>query len=214
MKTLVGLFDSYEDATRAVEVLQEQGVDKHAIGIVAREDLLRKQFSGRQHAVVEDAGAGALSGATVGGILGALVGLGTLAIPGIGTVLAVGTLAAAIGTATAGVGVGAAAGGLIGALVGAGVPKEDVLFYTEGMRRGGVLVTVQVNDDRVLETLNTLRQARMVDMDQRRGEWQRDGWNERKLGEPIAPSDTGARPVQADREAPTPSTEPEQSAKS
>ena len=168
MKTLVGLFDSYADAIRAIEMLQNQGFDTRKIGVVAREQLLRDHLAGRRSPVAEDASAGAISGATLGGLLGALVGMGTLAIPGVGAVLAVGTLAATLGTAAAGAGVGAATGGLIGALVGAGVPNEDVLFYAEGMRRGGVLVTLHTEDDRVLEALNTLRQARMVDVEQRR----------------------------------------------
>ena len=170
---------------RAVEMLQEQGFDKRAIGVIGHEEVLRRQLAGRQHAMAEDASAGAISGATVGGILDALAGLGTLAIPGIGTVLAVGTLAAALGGAAAGAVVGAVTGALIGALVGAGVPKEDVQFYAEGMRRGGVLVTLQIENERTLEALKTLRKARMVDVEQRRDEWRREGWDERAVGEPI-----------------------------
>jgi anti-sigma factor RsiW len=65
-----------------------------------------------------------------------------LAIPGIGPAIAAGPLAAAI----VGASVGAAAGGLIGALTSIGVPEEDARRYSEGIRRGGMLVAVHTND--------------------------------------------------------------------
>ena len=83
-------------------------------------------------------------------IAGLLVGIGALAVPGIGPVLAFGPLAAAIGATAAGAGLGAAAGGIIGALVGLGIPEEDANFYAEGVKRGGVLVTVRADDARAV----------------------------------------------------------------
>jgi len=191
MKSIVGLFDSYQDADRAVGMLIDRGFDRKQISVLAREQILREHLAGRSSAVAEDAGAGVISGATVGGILGALVGMGTLIIPGVGAVLAVGTLAAAIGSAAAGAGVGAITGGLIGALVGMGFSQEDVHFYTEGMRRGGVLVTLRTSEDHVLEALDIMRQANMVDVETRRDEWRREGWKE---GAPIADAAPATEP--------------------
>src|SRR5208337_657093 len=63
-------------------------------------------------------------------------------------VVAAGWLVATAAGAATGAVVGAAAGGLVGSLTGAGVPERDAQFYAEGVRRGGTLVTVRVDDAR------------------------------------------------------------------
>jgi hypothetical protein len=85
---------------------------------------------------------GAGIGAGLGGATGLLTGLGLLAIPGVGPVVAAGWLVAtAIGAAA-----GAATGGLVGALTHAGMRKEDADIHSEGVRRGGTLVSAKVED--------------------------------------------------------------------
>jgi hypothetical protein len=64
-----------------------------------------------------------------------------IAIPGIGPVVAA-WLASTVAVAAAGGG----AGGLIGALTKAGVSGEDAHVYSEGVRRGGTLLTVRTPD--------------------------------------------------------------------
>ncbi|MFL5801734.1 MAG: general stress protein [Roseiflexaceae bacterium] len=182
MKTVVGLFENYTDADRAVSELNAHGFSRNEISVAARDTALRDRVvgeTGRERAVGESAGAGAVGGAVVGGLGGLLVGLGALAIPGIGPVIAAGTLATALGTTAAGAGIGAAAGGLIGALVGMGIPEQDANFYAEGVKRGGVLVTVQASDDRAAEALNIMRSARAVDVDTQRRSWNESGWSGR-----------------------------------
>lgn len=178
MKTVVGLFEYYQDAERAVDQLSSRGFGKTEISVAARDRVLRERVvGGKDQAVAESAGAGAVGGTAVGGIAGLLVGIGALAIPGIGPVIAAGTLGTALATTAVGAGIGAAAGGLIGALVGLGIPEEDAQFYAEGVKRGGVLVTVQTTDDRASEALNILRQANAVDVDTQRTLWTKSGWS-------------------------------------
>jgi len=178
MKTVVGLFEYYQDAERAVNDLTAYGFGRNEISVAAGITALRERDVGdKGAAVAESAGAGAVGGAAVGGIAGLLVGIGALAIPGIGPIVAAGTLATALGTTAAGAGIGAAAGGLIGALVGLGIPEEDAQFYAEGVKRGGVLVTVQTSDDRANDALNIMRRANAVDVDTKRNEWHKAGWN-------------------------------------
>ena len=189
MKTVVGLFENYMDAERAVNDLSARGFGRNEISVAARDNVLRDRVvGGKEEAVAESAGAGAVGGAAVGGLAGLLVGLGALAIPGIGPVVAAGTLATALGSTAAGAGIGAAAGGLIGALVGLGIPEEDAHFYAEGVKRGGVLVTVQTSDDRAQEALNILRQSNAVDVDTQRNAWRQSGWN--RFDETTTPDDT------------------------
>jgi uncharacterized membrane protein len=182
MKTVVGLFENYMDADRAVSELNARGFSRNEVSVAARDSAVRDRIAGttgQERAVAESAGAGAIGGATIGGLGGLLVGLGALAIPGIGPVVAAGTLATVLGTTAAGAGIGAAAGGIIGALVGMGIPEEDATFYAEGVKRGGVLVTVQTSDDRASEALGIMRNANAVDVDTQRSTWRQSGWSGR-----------------------------------
>src|SRR5262245_2568107 len=182
MKTVVGLFENYMDADRAVNELNTRGFTRNEISVAARDSAIRNRMmgeTGAERAVAESAGAGAIGGATLGGLTGLLVGIGALAIPGVGPIVAAGTLATVLGSTAVGAGVGAAAGGLIGALVGMGIPEEDATFYAEGVKRGGVLVTVQTSDDRASEALSIMRRANAVDIDTQRRSWAEGGWNGR-----------------------------------
>ena len=148
----------------------------------------------------EGAGAGAVGGTVLGGALGLLVGAGLLTIPGIGPVLAAGPIAAAIGTTAAtvgagalGAGIGAATGGLLGGLIGAGVPDEDARFYTEGVRRGGTLVSVATDDSMAATARDIMSRHGAVDIEQRTNEWRSSGWTGYDADtEPMTSSTTGA----------------------
>jgi hypothetical protein len=76
-----------------------------------------------------------------------------------------------------GAGLGAAAGGLIGALVGMGIPEEHAHVYAEGLKRGGVLVSVKTADEQQANrAVQVLRQYNAVDIDKRREEYRASGW--------------------------------------
>jgi hypothetical protein len=177
--TISRLYDSYDDARRAVTALEAAGVPHSDISIVANNS---DNWYGRTGKVdrdrdgtddrAEGAGAGAGIGAGLGGTAGLLAGLGILAIPGLGPVVAAGWLAAT----AAGAAAGAATGGIIGALTQAGVSDEDANTYAEGVRRGGTLVTARVPDgDRA--RLETILSQSSVDIGTRRGAWQKAGWS-------------------------------------
>lgn len=61
--------------------------------------------------------AGVIFGAIVGGVLGLLLGMGALALPGLGPVIAAGSLATLLGTASIAVIAGALLAGAIGLLL-------------------------------------------------------------------------------------------------
>jgi uncharacterized membrane protein len=180
--TVVGLFRSYDQAQQAVAGLVNMGVRAEDISVVASDaEGKYTRTTGDEHTPGEAAGTGAASGGVLGGVLGALVGIGALALPGIGPVLAVGPLAAALGSAGAGALIGAAtgaiSGGLIGALVEAGVPDEHAHVYAEGVRRGGTLVTVHAVDTMSDNVAQHLRTHGAVDVDDRGTAWRQSGWD-------------------------------------
>jgi uncharacterized protein (TIGR02271 family) len=56
------------------------------------------------------------------------------------------------------------------------LPEEDRYSYAEGLRRGGYLLSVRVNEDRYNQALEILDQDHTVDMNQRETAWRSEGW--------------------------------------
>ncbi len=186
MRTVVALFDRFEDAQMAVQALRDAGFNRTNINLIARDATgeygrFLKTTPGATDqgtavdegtAVGEGTAAGAGIGAVLGGLGGFLLGLGALAIPGIGPVIAAGPIVAGL----AGAGVGAVTGGLIGALVGLGIPEEHANYYAEGIRRGGTLVTISAPDERADEARDILNNFNPVDIETRAKAWQNNNW--------------------------------------
>lgn len=180
-KTIVGSFDSFEEAQEVFRDLQQSGFSRDDISIIGNNASGKVKSTAGDlpadaPATLSDTGSGAATGAAAGGVLGGaaglVVGLMGLAIPGIGPIVAAGPLAAAL----AGAGVGAVAGGLIGGLTGAGVSEDDANYYAEAVRRGGALVTVRADDARADEAARIMRSHGAVDIERRVGQWRQEGW--------------------------------------
>jgi hypothetical protein len=182
MRTVTGLFDTYDHAASAVRSLKDAGIPSEDISIVANNS------SGEIHDH-EKGGGGAATGAglgvATGGGIGLLAGLGALAIPGIGPVVAGGWLL----TTMVGAALGLASGSIVGALLKAGVSEEDAHVYAEGVRRGGTLVTARVDDTRAGAASAILRNAQGVDIAARREAYAAEGWSrfDEKQTEPYTP---------------------------
>jgi hypothetical protein len=138
--TIVGLFHDAGQAELAIRGLKDQGFTDDDIGVLMQDRQKQQQLADTTGTKVSEAATtGAIGGGVAGGVIGLLAGVGALAIPGIGPIIAGGALASTL----AGAGIGAAAGGLIGALVGMGIPEEDAKYFEQGLRSGGILVTVR-----------------------------------------------------------------------
>ena len=201
-ETITRLFDNYADAEAAVTELERMGVPHRDISLIANNadnahdhrvgGADKPDTAGEEAA--EDAGKGAGFGGLVGASGGLLAGLGLMAIPGLGPVVAAGWLASTAVGALTGAAIGAAGGGLVGALTHAGVTKEDAHVYTEGVRRGGTLVSAKVDDEKAAEARRTLDGFRGVEAAGRGEAYRQEGWSQ---------YDESARPYspdEADRE--------------
>ena len=180
-KTVVGLFDDFQDAQSVVRDLTNAGFLRESISIAANQNATGytgdgTDFNADASPAANAAGKDATVGAGVGGVVGLLVGLGLLTVPGIGPVLAAGPIIAAIGTTAAGAGIGAAAGGLIGGLTHLGVPKDHAEYYAEGVRRGGTLVTVDASDDKAQQAVDIMNGNNAVDIDTRGASYRSTGY--------------------------------------
>lgn len=190
-RTITRLFDSHTEALSAIEALERAGIDHDRISLISSN--ADGWHEGHRHAdgrkagpgdlnrdgeddIAEGASKGAATGTLIGGGAGLLAGLGMLAIPGLGPVVAAGWLAATAVGATIGAVAGSATGGLLGALKEAGHSEEEANVYSEGVRRGGTLVSVRAEDDEAGRIESLLDGARGVDAGSRGEAYRSEGW--------------------------------------
>ncbi|MGZ9114135.1 MAG: hypothetical protein ACXW3K_05880 [Brevundimonas sp.] len=191
-RTVTRLFDTHTEALAAANRLQEAGVSEDAISIVSNnaDDWHGKHMANNdrgplgdhngdgENDVADGAGKGATTGGLLGGGAGLLAGLGMLAIPGLGPVVAAGWLASTAVGAVVGAAAGGATGGLLGALKEAGHTDEEAHVYSEGVRRGGTLVSVRAEDSDGERIEHLLSTGRGVDATTRGQAYRETGWTE------------------------------------
>jgi hypothetical protein len=152
---LTASFNDVESAERAYNKLRERGYRDDEISVIMSEDSMKKHFGDKDkrskdkdksefgNKAAEGAGVGGGIGSVVGAAAGIIIALGTsVVVPGLGVVIA-GPLAAGL----AGAGAGGLAGGIVGALVGAGIPKERAEKYEKGIKKGNIVIGVQLRNE-------------------------------------------------------------------
>jgi len=76
-------------------------------------------------------------------------------------------------------------------MFGAGVPTQDVPYYREGLRRGGILVRARVDDDQEEErVLAIFQRHRAIDLEERAEQWRASGW-----GDTLSPNEEHVVPI-------------------
>src|SRR5438046_296869 len=97
-KTVVGTFRSYPEAQQVVTELENIGVPRGDISIVANNAGGERTTASGAHTgeTASGRGKGGLTGGAIGGTAGLIAGLAGLAIPGIGPIIAAGPIAAAL----------------------------------------------------------------------------------------------------------------------
>lgn len=146
LKTVIGLFDSRDQAEKAASELRGSGFKDEVSILEADKNNAGNKTGG------DDSGS-LTSGVTTGGVLGGLAGLGlgagALAIPGIGPIIAAGPIAGLVS--------GAFTGGLAGGLVDWGIPAERSQFYEDKVKEGKVLASVRAEEDKINSAADILR---------------------------------------------------------
>jgi hypothetical protein len=160
--TVVGVFDGFAEARRAVDALRRAGCRDDQIGVIGPESggdagVPHKHHTGLAndptHTHWEE---GAGIGAAAGGAAGLGIGLAVAAglISPLGPVVAGGALVALLASA----GTGAAVGTVVGALCGLGIPEDEAVWYVGELESGRVVVTVHPPRDDAAVVADVLRQ--------------------------------------------------------
>ena len=160
MQTMVGIFDSGNQAGQAIQDLLHAGFAPNAIGFLIGEQA-QANLSELPTTDTERDGMGKSMGAFLGAVVGAGGGLGlgsalaSFAVPGVGPIIAAGIGAAAI----LGLG-GAAAGAHLGEesehALDTGIPRDDVYFYRDLLKTGRCLVVVNLDSDDLENTVDEI----------------------------------------------------------
>ncbi|ACS41726.1 YsnF/AvaK domain-containing protein [Methylorubrum extorquens] len=72
------------------------------------------------------------------------------------------------------------------------VPEEDRYTYSEGLSRGGTLLTATVDDGKVTAAMDILEEHGSVDLDEREASWRKEGWSGYGAASATGASSTGA----------------------
>ena len=75
------------------------------------------------------------------------------------------------------------------------LPDEDRHTYEEGLRRGGYLLTADVEDAEVDRAVAALEQANGVDIEQRAADWRAKGWSYPGAADSIGAAVTAGAPA-------------------
>jgi hypothetical protein len=176
-KTIVALYDDMTAAQDAVKDLISAGISRDSISLVANDVSGNySEYANRDLTVTsesDDVSAG--EGAGFGAVIGTLLGLGAALIPGVGPIVAAGPLAAVI-MAGIGAAAGAITGGVVAGLVDLGIPEEEANIYAEGIRRGGTMLSVTVNDEYANRVEDIMNRHAPVDLEHRTDAWRERGW--------------------------------------
>ncbi|WP_026487422.1 general stress protein [Caldanaerobius polysaccharolyticus] len=146
MSKVIGVFNSKEQAEKAISSMREKGFKDNEISIVSKRENVQDNGGEAGFDSIAD---GTTTGGVIGGIAGLLASAGAMAIPGVGPIVAMGPIAALL--------TGAVGGGIAGGLIDMGIPAAESRRYEEEVKKGGILVIAQSDDNKVNDAANIMR---------------------------------------------------------
>lgn len=144
MKKSISIFDSHNEALKALEALRENGVNMSKVSLVGRAEVIDDHVHMKSNKAL--VAAPVAIGSVLGTTLGVLTGVGLFAIPGLGLLFGAGAVVGAF----AGFQLGVVTGGITTILVDLGV-KEDHLVYEQHLKEGRFLLFYDGSDEEIEE---------------------------------------------------------------
>lgn len=174
MQTIIGLFSRKEEAQKAVQTLQHEGVSPADIRMVDQEQGdLQLEVTGQaveQETTRRSGSRGWLWGMLIGLLLGALIGLlfgmGILPLPAFLAFMPADLLLSVLAWAL----IGAVVGALLGVLFGVGEDEDASRAVRERMRQR-TLVSVRADDTQVNRVMRIMRSLNPLSIEHTSGDW-------------------------------------------
>jgi hypothetical protein len=172
LKTVVGIFRTRQEATKAANLLQTVGFEGRNVILLSPGASERDVQAAVPTEDAEQPGMGKAIGSVVGGAVGLSAGalIANFILPGIGPVLALtfGAAAGGLGGAAA----GAVAGGALENILSIGVPKDEIFFYEDALRQGrSVVIGLAERDHQIEAGRHVLEKAEAETLDAAREKW-------------------------------------------
>ena len=195
MKTLVAIYDNLILAEGALRSLQSAGIARDRMNLIAsiNDEEVRPYFDedGRFLAELRETDPDLRqerrgSVVAVGGILASV---GLLSIPALGPLLAAGPLLSGVLAA----GAGAASDSIQRLFADVGVPADEIDVYTEGLRRGLVVLLVSTDPADVDTVAGMMAMYGAIDLDRLSARWERERAREHEIA--LAVDAEAERPV-------------------
>jgi hypothetical protein len=146
--SVVAVYDTHEQAERAIRALQEAGVDMKSLSIAGRNTHTDEHVLGYYSAGDRMKYWGSV-GAFWGGFWGLLFGAAAFAIPGLGPILIAGPLVNWVVAGLEGAVVVGGVSALGAGLVSIGIPKDSVIRYEVALKTDKYLLIVHGARDAV-----------------------------------------------------------------
>lgn len=154
--SVVAVYETHEEAEKAVRELQHSGIDMKSLSIAAKDTHLSEQVSGYY-----TAGDRVLHWGKLGAFWGVLWGLlfdsALFAIPGIGPVLLAGPVVSWVVAVLEGAVVFGGVGVIGAGLISIGIPKDSVIQYETALKTDKFLLIVHGTADLVSKAQDILR---------------------------------------------------------
>ena len=145
-KTVVGVYDKYEDVIETIEALDKAGIDKELISVIGKgNEKTPNRFEYYKHS--QDAAFWGEQGAFWGAVVGFLVGAFMTWLPGVGPVIAAGPLMNALAGLAAGSVLGGSLSALVAVLMDWGMTEAEAKRYEDLVKQGKFLVIVHGDED-------------------------------------------------------------------
>lgn len=161
-KTVVAIFDQYENAEKAAREIKDRGLRTDDISLVAKHEGEEGNNKGTTASmgrgpINDNISDGVVTGGILGGLAGLLIGAGSMVIPGLGIIAAAGPITGLLS--------GAVTGGVVGGLVDLGIPENRSRQYETDIKAGKVLFSMKTDDDKVDSVSSVLKDNAAVSVD-------------------------------------------------
>ena len=157
--SVVAVFETHDEADRAIRKLQKDGFDMAKLSIVGKDYHTEEHAVGYYNAGDRMVYWGA-QGAFWGGFWGLLFGSAFFWVPGVGPLLIAGPLVAWIVAALEGAVVVGGLSALGGALASIGIPENSIVKYETEVKNGKLLLVAHGTHDEVQRAKTLLKQTK------------------------------------------------------
>lgn len=182
MEMLAGLYKKEDQALLAYRALLANGFQEQDLTLLVRKEVKPPQFpkSASPRQVAVSAVAGALLFGTLGLILALLIGFGVIALPGLMPNFEPGNVRMTLSLGIALLFVSALIGTLLGAAIRLIRSADQAAITEAGVRRGGLLLVVNVGATRRAAAEKLLQENGAVDIENLSETWDPEVWGRYK----------------------------------